>query len=96
MWIQYYANNVSKINAEDFSEHFERVMLNMHHNKIKLPTYVKKRKTMIITLWTFIVTAVPARPLSFCAAASPSMPSTLSPEVPKTQLKTKVTQIEQY
>jgi hypothetical protein len=68
----------------------------MHYNETKLSTYAKKRKRMIITLWTFTVTAVPARPLSFCAAASPSMPSTLSPEGPKTQFKTKVTQIEQY
>lgn len=43
-----------------------------------------ERERMIITLWTFTVTFVPACPLSFCAAASLSTPSSLSPEVPKT------------
>lgn len=34
---------------------------------------------LILTLWTFTVTDVPARPLSFRAAASLSIPSSLSP-----------------
>ena len=52
--------------------------------KKKMTAYVTERKRVIITLWTFTVTVVPARPLSFCAAASLSTPSSLSPEVPKT------------
>lgn len=38
-----------------------------------------KGEELILTLWTFTVTDVPARPLSFRAAASLSIPSSLSP-----------------
>ena len=74
------------MSANGLSEHFEMVILNMHQNekKKKMTAYVTERKRVIITLWTFTVTVVPARPLSFCAAASLSTPSSLSPEVPKT------------
>lgn len=57
----------------------------------KLPTYGKRlilhrrlenhneERARILTLWTFTVTTVPARPRSFWAAASPFNPATLSP-----------------
>lgn len=56
-----------KLRAQDF---FEMVVLN---------TSFTKGEDDYITLWTLTATAVPTCPLSFCAAASLSRPSSLSP-----------------